>query len=317
MINEIRNTVLAILNKNNYGYISPSDFNLFAQKAQMELFDEYFSQYNKAVNMENSRLAGTDYADIKKKISENIEVFSRFDYLQNYSSNKFYLPSIITTGYNAYMVTKVLVYPVELSTGSNTSVSSGQLVDTSATFIFDGVTVDDTVVNIATGDTAYVIAVVSETTLTLSSNIFTTSPVAYKVVDIDSVNEAEKVNHQYITLLNKSLQTAPSHMFPAYTQEDGLVSIYPKDLNYTGRVAAQYFRFPTDPKWTYITLFNGQAVFDQSQPDYQDFEIAQEDDYKLTMKILQYCGISIRENEIVTFGMAQEQHEQPTFSQQE
>ena len=36
MINSVRNTVLAIINKNNYGYISPSDFNLFAKQAQLE-----------------------------------------------------------------------------------------------------------------------------------------------------------------------------------------------------------------------------------------------------------------------------------------
>jgi len=46
MINAVRNTVLAILNKNNYGYISPADFNLFAKQAQLDIFDEYFLEYN-------------------------------------------------------------------------------------------------------------------------------------------------------------------------------------------------------------------------------------------------------------------------------
>ena len=49
MINEVRNTVLSVLNKNNYGYISPSDFNLFASNAQMEIWEEYFSSYNKTI----------------------------------------------------------------------------------------------------------------------------------------------------------------------------------------------------------------------------------------------------------------------------
>lgn len=43
MINEVRNAVLSVLNKNNYGYISPSDFNLYAANAQMELYEEYYS----------------------------------------------------------------------------------------------------------------------------------------------------------------------------------------------------------------------------------------------------------------------------------
>ena len=53
MINDIRNTVLAVLNKNNYGYISPQDFNLYAQQAQMDLFEDYFYAYNYQVNKEN------------------------------------------------------------------------------------------------------------------------------------------------------------------------------------------------------------------------------------------------------------------------
>ena len=47
MINSVRNTVLAIINKNNYGYISPSDFNLFAKQAQNDKYDEYYYNNNK------------------------------------------------------------------------------------------------------------------------------------------------------------------------------------------------------------------------------------------------------------------------------
>ena len=46
MINSVRNTVLAILNKNNYGYISPNDFNLYAKQAQLDLFEDLFYEYN-------------------------------------------------------------------------------------------------------------------------------------------------------------------------------------------------------------------------------------------------------------------------------
>ena len=42
MINSVRNTVLAIINKNNYGYISPSDFNLFDEKLNKNAFPDSF-----------------------------------------------------------------------------------------------------------------------------------------------------------------------------------------------------------------------------------------------------------------------------------
>ena len=81
MINSVRNTVQGVLNKNNYGYISPQDFNLYAKQAQMEIFEEYFTAYNKVINMENGRVAGTDYAYIEQPLAEVLEYFLRSDFL--------------------------------------------------------------------------------------------------------------------------------------------------------------------------------------------------------------------------------------------
>ena len=75
MIDSVRSTVLAALNKNNYGYLSQSDFNLYAKQAQLEIFENLFYQYNTQINLENVRRSGTDYADISKGIREVIELF--------------------------------------------------------------------------------------------------------------------------------------------------------------------------------------------------------------------------------------------------
>lgn len=249
MINSVRNTVLAVLNKNNYGYISPSDFNLYAKNAQMEFFEEYFSQYNKVINMENARMAGTDYADLRKTIEEAMEIFSVENALTQVDpdTNEYYVPSLLTTGDESYMINKVICYDA----------------------------------------------------------------------DGNFLAQASKVTHSKITMLMNSNLTKPSEKFPSYTMQGATLKVYPDTINQAGQVVAQYFRFPKDPKWTYTTLSNGTPIFNSSQPDYQDFEIPLEDEYKIVMKILQYCGVSIRENEVVQFGMAQEQHEQPTFSQQQ
>ena len=79
MINEVRNTVLSILNKNNYGYISPSDFNLFAKQAQLDIFEQYFYGYNRQINQQNNRLgrlSGSGLADLKKQLAEVIDTFT-------------------------------------------------------------------------------------------------------------------------------------------------------------------------------------------------------------------------------------------------
>lgn len=242
MINSVRNTVLSVLNKNNYGYISPSDFNLFAKQAQLEIFEEYFSEYNKITNMENARMSGTDYADLRKAVAEAVETFIVTSTLTQVApaSNRFSLPSVSTTGFDYFMINKILCYDASVS------------------------------------------------------------PRVYK-------GEAEKVTHSKITMLVNSNLTAPTELYPAYTQEGSFLTVYPATINLANEVEANYFRYPKDPKWTYVTLANGEPVFNQSQLDYQDFEIPIEDEIKLVSKILQYAGMSIREMDAVQFGGNEEQ----------
>jgi hypothetical protein len=208
----------------------------------MEIFEEYFSDYNKAINNENARLSGTDYADLRKSIEEAIETFAVTATLTQVTaaSNRFFLPSASTTGSDYFLINKILCYDAAVS------------------------------------------------------------PRVYK-------GEAEKVTHGKITMLVNSNLTAPTELYPAYTQEGSVLTVYPATINLPNEVEANYFRYPKDPKWTYITLANGEPIFNQSQLDYQDFEIPFEDEIKLVSKILQYAGMSIREIQAVQFGGNEEQ----------
>lgn len=313
MINSVRNAVLSILNKNNYGYISPSDFNLFAANSQMEIYEEYFSNYNKVINAENARQSGVDYADMEQPIAEVLEYFLRTDYLTKIATNKFSMPTPATTGYNTYMLLDVLVKPVTIKTGTNTSVVSLQLVDSAGAFITNGVTAGDVVTNITTGLVSTVVSVTSNTVLVLDSNIFLASGNSYGIFSASSNVQAEKVINNKLALLVNSNLTAPTKEFPIYALQGSELTFYPATISNKGQVQATYFRYPKTPKWTYISLTNGEPVFDQSQNDYQDFELPPEDEYKLVTKILEYCGISIRETEVAQFGMVQEQQQQPSF----
>jgi hypothetical protein len=317
MINEVRNTVLSIINKNNYGYISPSDFNLFASQAQMELYEEMFSSYNKIISMENSRVSGTGYADLKRTYEEAMEIFNVTNPLENFAGSVFFLPSLATTNDAYYMMVKVICYPTVLDSGANTSVVAFQLVDSGATFLSAGISAGDVVVNTTTNALANVALVSSNTVLLLDNNIFTTTPANFLILKASAAVEAEKLNHSSSTLLNTSMLTAPSTLFPVYTQQAETMTVTPVSYKVPGQVIANYFRYPFEPKWTYISLAGGEPVFDQSQPDYQDFELPEDYQYKLATKILEYAGMSIREAEVVQFGMAQQQHEQPTFSVQQ
>ena len=313
MINSVRNTVQGVLNKNNYGYISPQDFNLYAKQAQMEIFEEYFTAYNKVINMENGRVAGTDYADIEQPLAEVLEYFLRSDFLvpvvtpSGFIVNQFSAPSLTTVGYDYYMINKLLCYTIKRATGQNTAtVPLNQLIDAGANFVNAGVVYGDVVVNLTTLESATVMAVTA-TALDLSDNIFLVIGDDYAVYAASSATDAEKVSVGKITMLNNSLLTSPSTIFPVYTLNNlGTITTYPNSIAGYGAVNATYFRYPLDPKWTYIILASGEPLFDQTQLDYQDFELPLEEEYKLAQKILQYCGMTIRETEVVQYALGQE-----------
>ena len=52
-IDTVYQKVLAIANKEQRGYITPQEFNLFASQAQSLIFHQYFSDINKALNIDS------------------------------------------------------------------------------------------------------------------------------------------------------------------------------------------------------------------------------------------------------------------------
>ena len=70
-IDSVYKTVLSILNKEQRGFITPSQFNKVAEQAQLELLEKNFYEYNRFLNRRNNN----GYANIPEKIKEKIDVF--------------------------------------------------------------------------------------------------------------------------------------------------------------------------------------------------------------------------------------------------
>lgn len=93
MINTIRNTVLSIVSKDNRGYITPEEFNLFAKQAQLDIFTGYMYDYSVAIAKQNSRLHGMGYSDVPELLHEILDRFVVDDILvYNGTSEKFIAP---------------------------------------------------------------------------------------------------------------------------------------------------------------------------------------------------------------------------------
>ena len=85
-IDTVYQRVLALANKEQRGYITPIQFNLFANQAQMDIFEQYF--YDIA---QFGRISGnkTMYADPIDILEEKIEIFHRGQTLGDGTSNVF------------------------------------------------------------------------------------------------------------------------------------------------------------------------------------------------------------------------------------
>lgn len=317
IINTVRATVLSIANKNNYGYITPNDFNLYAKQAQLDIFEDYFYQYNSWIVKQNARVSGTDYADIVKGLVEVIDSFSSTKGLINKGVNLFDLPD------DYYLIDKINYYPNITARGTITFGSIGTtLIDSFANFISGGqVSSGQLVVNTSggglySGASAFVVSVDSETQLTISSNDFLTGSfgdTSYTILSTKGITEVERVSQNKIFYLNSTPLTSPSLLFPAYVlgganniNTGNTITVYPESIVNAGTVVSQYIRYPKDPNWTYTTLTAGEPLFDESAIDYQDFELPLSDQVNLVNKILQYAGMSIREVTLTQFGQAQE-----------
>jgi len=88
-VDTVYQRVLAILNKENRGYMTPQEFNLLANQAQLEVFEQYFydlNQFNRLGEITN------EAANIVSNIKEKINLFKTVVTLSK-TGNTFSLPS--------------------------------------------------------------------------------------------------------------------------------------------------------------------------------------------------------------------------------
>ena len=71
-IDKVYQKVLALTNKEQRGYITPQEFNLLADKAQNEIFENYFHDIKTAQMKPKTQ---TDYSDIIESVEERLTQF--------------------------------------------------------------------------------------------------------------------------------------------------------------------------------------------------------------------------------------------------
>jgi len=125
----------------------------------------------------------------------------------------------------------------------------------------------------------------------------------YRIENISLVNaqgrktDIELMKKSEANNIRNSEFISPSLTYPAYERIGDSFRIYPNIPS--GSTAELYFiRKPKEPKWTFINA-QGNPVYNASATDKQDFELHPSNFVPLVTKIMQYLGISIREDEIL------------------
>ncbi len=75
-IDTVYQKVLALANKEQRGYVTPIEFNLFAEQAQLDIFENYFRDLDQAQMLHG---ASTEYGDLVDTLASKIAPFQQFN----------------------------------------------------------------------------------------------------------------------------------------------------------------------------------------------------------------------------------------------
>tara|TARA_R100001369_G_scaffold92079_2_gene135374 strand:+ start:167 stop:871 length:705 start_codon:yes stop_codon:yes gene_type:complete len=111
-IDTIYQRVLAAANKEQRGYITPQEFNLFANQAQMDIFEQYFYDMNQ---FERTPENTTEYSNMVDLIDEKISMFKEKETpILSLNGEEFVIPtSVYRLGIVTYNQKHVVEYMQE------------------------------------------------------------------------------------------------------------------------------------------------------------------------------------------------------------
>lgn len=127
----------------------------------------------------------------------------------------------------------------------------------------------------------------------------------YRTINLSLVNkttnkakDVEEVLKRELNVMINSNVTAPTTTYPAYVKIGDNYRLYPIVSTDDYYLELLYIRTPKDPKWTYTNV-GGNPMYNASATDLQHIELPESMFEKFIVKVLLYCGVSIREADVV------------------
>jgi len=304
-VDQVYKTILLIINKEQRGYLTPSEFNKLATQVQLEIVDTYFETINQQMRVPQN---DSEYGDRYKNVQEKLDVFKTIGSCA-YTAPNNTVPGYFTTPSSSGVasgtqtiatLTSEVSYPLTTITQAQVETSSvfvtletptGSAGTAYANFTITGGALQLTSGAIATGNTLRIVL--------YPKDFYKLGTGFYK-----EDRSVEMVRRNELALMKLSPITKPSEYFPVFVYENSRIIIHPQTIN--SSIEATYIRKPSDVIWNFSSTA-GYYVWDPANS--VDFELDITEQTNVILQILQYAGIIIKDPMIIQAATAEIQQE--------
>jgi len=298
-VNNVYQTVLLILNKEQRGYMTPLEFNKIGAQSQLEIFETYFDSLNQQLRIPQPT---ADYSDRVINLDEKLSIFKTEDTC-TYSSGAFEIPAQFS-GTSSATQQFTAVNPGLSYTLTGDALALSQTYNISNVFV-NNVQLASTDYSISGANlilknqpTAGQIIVINF----YPKNFYRLGQVLYQTGALPT-EELQRVDKGELYHLLSSNLTKPTTVNPIYTYENNLLKVYPSSI--VSGVSVNYIRKPLPPIWAFTS--GQQYTFKVTESC--NFELHPSEQVELITRILLYAGVVIQNPEIIQVAASQIQQE--------
>ena len=329
-IDTVYQKVLAMANKEQRGYITPQEFNLYADQAQIDIFERYFHDIRQA---ETRMETDTEFSSSLDMLDEKLSVFRVNDqilYPTSYDGS-ITLPSDLyrlgeltycvkddTSNYNEYLkipieeIKKKDIGPILNSKYTRPTTRRPAFVRLTNSTI--RIYPHATSLTSNNNDSYYILGPAQY--FTLLGDLTTTD--ASAEATFTSTNNSDRITEYYQAsghmpqIIGTGIPSGTTVLTPfpksgttntLTMSEQATITATIQAVFAMGNTKCNYIKRPTTPNWSYVEI-NGTALYNSTNSI--DFELHASEESALVSRITQLAGITLKDNNLLQIGSAEE-----------
>ena len=268
-VDRIYQRVLTLANKEQRGYITPQEFNIFANQAQMDIFEQYFYDLNQFTRTQGN---DTHYADMVSYLEEKIQTHEHIagarvvagDAVVPGTGGQLNPENWIGQGNTPNRIIPEWVYKITKISVDNFVCEKHNSKDSQESMLHP-------LLNPSTSRPTYSTA--AQTTV---------DGVLNRILRIfDGVNKTGDVNNNPFTNLGGIAGQTPGSVARRVDPNERNVGVF-------------YIRRPRQANWTYVVV-GEKALYNENAIDAQDFDLHESEEQELVFKILSLAGFTLKD----------------------